>query len=206
MMMPPPLPAPHLQAAAKARRQWRLKVAVVVAGCCLALAIPVARALNLIKPFKVPTGAMTPALKPGEHFLSEGFTHLFRSPRRGEIVVFKTDDLRGPPPGTYYVKRVAGLPGESLSFRDGELHVNGEQAILRNAAGAIEYRSPDTSAPLPYAPDEGTVEVPAGHYFVLGDNSRNSADSRFWGFVPADAIIGRIVWCYWPPNRTGGVQ
>ena len=121
-------------------------------------------------------------------------------------MVFKTDGLRGLPPGAIYVKRVAGLPGESIAFRDSDLYVNDEKVTLENIAGVIEYRSPDSRPLMPYAPESRTVKVPAGHYFMLSDNSQNSADSRFWGFVPEDAIIGKIAWRYWPPNRTGTVK
>lgn len=183
-----------------------MRAVLLVIACCLGLLVPLARLSNVIRPFKVPANSMSPAIQPQDHLFSEGLVYWFRSPRRGEIVVFATDDLKGVPPGQFYTKRVAGLPGESIGFQDGELQVNGKKVVLENTEGPIEYWSPSPNMPLPFAPRDSAVTVPAGHYFVLGDNSRNSSDSRIWGFVPEDAIIGRTGWRYWPPDRIGWVK
>jgi signal peptidase I len=148
---------------------------------------------------------MAPATIASDHIFSEGFTYLFRVPRRGEIVVFNTEGLPAVTVKGFFFKRVAGLPGESVRIEEGRLFVNGEPVELSNDAGPIEYRYP--VGPEPGRLPEGrSMTIPERCYFVLGDNSSNSYDSRFWGMVPEEAIIGRVAWRYWPPARMGGVK
>jgi signal peptidase I len=135
--------------------------------------------------------------------MMERFTFLKREPRRGDIVVFKTDGIeRLPPDSGIFVKRVAGEPGERLQLSEGKLYVNGTNAHLSNASGEIHHTSMGTYLGNKYE----TLTVPDGHYFVLGDNSTNSADSRFWGFLPVKNILGRVSFCYSPRQRTGSVK
>ena len=181
------------------RRIVLISLAVLV-GVILTLLRP----LGLVRPFKVPTGAMTPALSSGDHFMMEGFTFLARKPHRGDIIVFKTDGIPLVPSDTIYIKRVAGEPGDRLRISEGKLFVNDTHIPLRNATGEIHYISPPGSQYLVGNTD--TFTVPDGHYFVLGDNSSNSSDSRYWGPVPAKNIMGRTSLCYWPPNRIGAIK
>lgn len=136
--------------------------------------------------------------------MMEGFSFVARRPRRGDIIVFETGNIPGLEKGAIYTKRVAGEPGEKLRISEGRLQVNGASISISNVAGEIRYSS------VPYAhyltSDTNTVMVPEGHYFVLGDNSTNSYDSRSWGFLPAGAILGRAWLCYWPPERAGRIQ
>lgn len=159
--------------------------------------------LGLVRPFSVPTGAMTPAVSAGDHVIMEGFSLLVRKPRKGDIVVFKTDGVGQLPPATFYVKRVAGEPGDRLRIVDGKLYINDNHVALRNSAGEIAYHLPAT---LARAATQTDLTVPDGHYFMLGDNSTNSYDSRFWGSVPARNIMGRVVLCYSPLSRAGGFR
>jgi len=149
---------------------------------------------------------MTPALSPGDHFMMENFTFLIRKPYRSDIIVFQTQGIQHPsvPSNQIYIKRVAGEPGDRLRISDGKLYVNDRHVELKNSAGPIHYVSLFGSQYL--ASSTNTITVPDAHYFVLGDNSSNSFDSRFWGFVPARNIIGRPSICYWPPNRIGTVK
>jgi signal peptidase I len=107
------------------------------------------------------------------------------------------------PPATIYVKRVAGEPGDHLRISGGNLFINDKQVVLSNALGEITYQFPDRASGMPPQTD---LTVPADQYFVLGDNSTNSFDSRFWGCVPAENILGRIAFCYAPSSRIGGVK
>jgi signal peptidase I len=161
------------------------------------------RSWGLIRPFSIPTGTMTPALSAGDHVIMEGMTFLRREPRRGDIVVFKTDGIPSLPPATFYTKRVAGEPGDRLRISEGKLFVNGRQVTLSNAMGEITYVLPANAEAISAKTE--TI-VPEGCYFVLGDNSINSFDSRYWGGVPRNNIMGRVAFCYWPPGRIGGVK
>jgi signal peptidase I len=133
----------------------------------------------------------------------EGVTFLSRQPRRGDIVVFKTDGIASLPSATIYLKRVAGEPGDHVQISGSKLFINEKQVSLSNAVGEIAYDLPPHVETLSPKTD---VTVPSGCYFVLGDNSTNSLDSRFWGSVPRGNIIGRVSFCYWPPQRIGGVK
>lgn len=182
---------------ARARILLRLAiVATIIVGVMIALRIS-----GLVLLFRVPTGGMDPGIAPGDRVLMEGISYLNREPRRGELVVFRTDFIAELPPRQLYVKRLAGRPGEHVRISAGQLYVNEQAVALSNAVGEIRYHLP----PLGRAVFTNHT-VPSGEYYVLGDNATNSYDSRFWGFVPARNIKGRIVWRYWPPNRAGRVR
>jgi len=175
-------------------------ISLFPAACIAALIL--LRVCGLVRPFYVPTGGMSPAVSPGDHVFMEGISFLFRKPRRGDIVVFKTDGLDEAivPPGQLFIKRVAGEPGDRVRISEGNLSVNNKKISLSNRRGEITYS--DGGVPAIQA----GITVPRGCYFVLGDNSTNSLDSRFWGSLPRDHIIGRISFCYSPLPRVGGVK
>ena len=129
-----------------------------------------------------------------DRILANRFILRFRAPKRGEIVVFRT------PPRTReacaesgtFVKRIVGLPGETISERDGVVHVNGRR-LLEPYVLTGERDTRSGSWP----------RIPAGQYFMMGDNRRNSCDSRAWGTVPRANLIGPVFLTYWPPQRLG---
>ena len=135
--------------------------------------------------------------------MMEGFTFVARKPRRGDIVVFKSDGIASLPAGEVYVKRIAGQPGEHVRIAEGKLFINERLVALSNASGEITYSLPPGSEGMSPITE---IIVPAGQYFLLGDNSTNSSDSRFWGPLPGRNVIGRIWFCYWPANRIGGLR
>jgi len=119
----------------------------------------------------------------------------FADPARGDIIVFK-DQEGGPIP---FIKRIIGLPGETVAVRGATVFINGRP--LHDSWGRYLGAAP--------RPDFGPVTVPAGRYFVMGDNRNNSHDSRFWrhgkgGFVPRQDIIGKALVIYWPGDDQGG--
>ncbi len=160
------------------------------------------RVCGFIRLFSIPNQSMTPALSAGDHVLMEDMTYLWRQPRVGDIVVFKSDGIPALSAAMSYAKRVAGEPGDHVRISSGKLFINNKQVSLSNAFGEIVYDLPPQmvlSIPM-------EIIVPNGCYYVLGDNSTNSFDSRFWGCVPRENILGRISFCYWPPGRAGGVK
>ena len=179
-----------------------VKVALAAAFLLLGVLVGL-RSANVLIPFTIPTGSMKPAIQPGDHVISESFSFFCRPPHRGDIVVFENEFTTMLPDHCYCCKRVAGEPGEHLRIIDGRLYINGRLTSLTNLDGPIAYRVPPAFADELKMTD---VVIPPGKYFVLGDNSTNSNDSRFFGFVPANRIVGRIDFRFWPPSRAGAVE
>ncbi len=139
----------------------------------------------------------------------------FRRPRRGEVMVFSTEGIEGLPHGTHYIKRMCGLPQETLSIRPPDLIVNNNPVLeprmiatiarceklaawAPNYAGFTLPGMRDTSSPKALMMQEDRVTLADDEYYALGDNSRNSLDSRFWGPVPERNLIGPATVVYWP--------
>lgn len=184
------------------RRDKFLIALGLIPALCIG-AIIMLRVLGLVRPFTMPTGSMTPAVSAGDHFMMEDISYVFHRPCRGDIVVFKTDGISMLPPKQIYIKRVVGLPGDHVRISDGKLFINDVQITLSNAVGAIVYDPPLDPV---RASAKNDATVPSGSYFVVGDNSSNSFDSRFWGSLPGGNIMGRAFYCYWPPGRRGHVK
>ncbi len=157
-----------------------------------------------VQAFKIPTGSMENNLLIGDHLLVNKFVFgstrsevekklPVREPRRGDIVVFKYPDE----PERDFIKRVIGLPGDTLELRNKKVYVNGQPLdepyvhFLEPASTSQEVTSFDVRERY------GPVRVPDGQYFVMGDNRDNSQDSRYWGFLPRSYIKGRALMIYW---------
>ena len=176
----------------------------------------------LVEPFQIPSGSMIPTLEVGDFILVNKFAYGVRAPvlnteiipigkpERGDVMVFF------PPhqPETYYIKRVIGLPGDHISYNNHVLTINGkvieEKLVAELPAGASVLRmvketidDKEFTAYKHIHPSrlsvQGSWKVPEGHYFMMGDNRDNSLDSREWGFVSEDAIVGKAfaVWMHW---------
>ena len=154
---------------------------------------------NIAQPFKIPSSeAMAPTLVKGDRVLVDKAIYRRSEPQRGDIIVFKyPDDPKRP-----FIKRLAGLPGETVEIRDGRLVING--AELEASAG--RWATLPYSNQGQYAQKGQAVSVPTDSYFVLGDNSAASHDSRFWGFVPKQNLIGKAYKIFWPPDRSGELE
>lgn len=143
----------------------------------------------------------------GDHVICDKLTYLVREPARGEIIVFRTDGMPGLPTGQVYVMRLAGLPGERIRIQPPHLLINGERvqspeffaAMGQKRNGLPGYQN------TPHADQSEEVDVAPGRYYVLGDNSPNSLDSRVCGTVPRENIVGRVTRIYWPLARANSL-
>lgn len=185
-------------------RRSKILVALGALGALVPITLVTLRLFGLIIPFLLPQNSMAPAIAANDHIIMEGFTYLNRKPARGDITAFRGDGLPPLENGVTYVKRVVGLPGERIRISDGALYVNESIVELKNKGGLIRYSNFPGSTYLRSSND--SVVVPEGSYFLLGDNSPNGLDSRFWGFLPAKSIRGRMWFCYWPPENIGAIK
>jgi len=140
-----------------------------------------------VQNFNVDGTSMEPNLHNTELILVDKWTYLFRTPARGDVIVFAAP----PHPDMDYVKRVIGLPGDIITIRNTTVIVNG--VILKEI-----YVDPHNQGNLFAAKNISNLKIPPNNYFVLGDNRAVSSDSRDWGFVPKANIIGRAAFIYWP--------
>lgn len=183
----------------------------------------------IAEPFQIPSGSMEPGLIAGDFIVVSKFHYGLRAPvfgntliptgmpERGDVMVFfPPNDER------YFIKRVIGLPGDNVVYRDRQLIINGEKVAVTELFAEPDYRpvkflanesyddktaaiqwlyarDSRTQEKLLWAGPEGEWQVPEGHYFMLGDNRGNSGDSRVWGFVPEENIVGKAmaVWMHW---------
>ncbi len=193
----------------------------------------------IVEPFRIPSGSMMPTLLVGDFILVNKFTYGIRlpvinkkiidlgEPRRGDVFVFKYPQN----PTVDYIKRVVGVPGDKIAYRNKTLYVNGkpqEQTPIGvytgTGSGARETGAFHLNESLgdleheilvnPMAPDfgygcqvlaRGEITIPDGHYFAMGDNRDNSNDSRCWGLVPERNLVGKAfgIWMNWDSNQQG---
>jgi signal peptidase I len=183
---------------------WRVTIdwLVTIVG---AIAIVLAIKTWVVNPYRIPSSSMEPTLhcaKPGpgceasfsDRVLACRFCYHFVSPKRGDIVVFKTPPLAAVRcgEGGTFVKRLIGLPGETLEEKNGYVYIDGkklnEPYIQKGRRDARDY---------------GPLVIPKDNYFMMGDNRAQSCDSRTWGGVPRRNLIGPVVLRYWPLSRIG---
>ncbi len=149
----------------------------------------------VVQAFYIPSGSMEPTLQTGDRLLVSKFAYRIGTISRGDVIVFHYP-LN---PSRDFVKRVVALPTESVELRDGVVLINGEP-IKELYPTALP--GGDRACTSNYAPQK----IPQGYLFVLGDNRCNSEDSRFFGFVPFQNIVGKALFMYWPPPRLGFVR
>lgn len=191
-----------------------------VLGAAQSMAVTVVIALFVItfavQAFQIPSESMENTLLIGDYLLVDKVLYgssarpgilPYRDVRRGDIIVFR------PPhhPQQHFVKRVVGLPGDRVRMRGNQVWLNGSllhesYAVHDNsAADAMEDPADAWARRLGRQLRAGELEVPAGQYFVLGDNRDHSLDSRYWGFVPRENIVGRPLLIYFSMERAGGI-
>ena len=150
----------------------------------------------VVQAFKIPSGSMRPTLMEGDKLFVNKFIYRFHVPQRGDIIVFRYP----VDPKKDFIKRLVGFPGETVEIRNGKIVVEGKTLEDPASFGKFYYYNHD-----PYGGPGAKVKVPDNSYFVLGDNSANSTDSRFWGFVPKKNVLGKAIFRWWPPGRMGRV-
>ncbi|RKY39897.1 MAG: signal peptidase I [Candidatus Omnitrophota bacterium] len=144
-----------------------------------------------VEAFKIPTGSMRPTLQEGDRILVNKLIYRFKEPERGDIIVFRYP-LN---PKRDFIKRLVAKGKEKVEIREGRILINGREVENENLKRFYYYNYGR------YGKRGVEVEVPEGHYFVLGDNSVVSRDSRYWGFVPRKNLLGKAFLIYWPPSR-----
>ena len=175
----------------------------------------------LIEPFQIPSSSMVPTLDVGDYILVNKFCYGLRlpviktkildigKPKRGDVIVFYP-----PNKNIYFIKRLVGLPGDHIQYRHKVLYINGVKAeqtflamdppagsteLATEKLGSVEHNIHIQMDSYNETADDVDVTVQPGHYFMMGDNRDNSADSRFWGQVPAENIVGKAfaIWMHW---------
>ncbi len=190
----------------------------------------------VIEPFQIPSSSMVPTLKVGDFILVSKWTYGIRlpvlrnkiieidSPQRGDVMVFFP-----PHEERYFIKRVIGLPGDEIHVLDGVLYINGDKmsqkvlqdeiaaprsVVMTEDLGSLEHAMQRRMVPTRLS-QNFTAVVPEGHYFMMGDNRDNSSDSRVWGPVPEERIVGKAFarWMFWDKflslpsfDRVGNIQ
>jgi signal peptidase I len=181
----------------------------------------------VVQAFKIPSQSMEPTLLVGDHLLVNKFIFgghgawyekllPYRAIRRGDIIVFKFPYDDHP----HYVKRVIGLPGDHIRIANERVYVNdkllSEPYVIHDPSAEDPFDNnfpphddsfaaglrPEWAAAIAHYVHDGQLVVPPGHYFVMGDNRDRSWDSRYWGFVDRDAVMGRPIVIYWSVDAT----
>lgn len=172
-----------------------------VQALVLALSVFVLLYLFVAQPNQVHGNSMVPNFQTSEFLLTEKLTYHRRSPKRGEVVIFKA------PPSEpcaenecEYIKRVIGLPGESITVKDGYVYIDNQ--MLNEDYLPSDYRT----NPGSFLREGRTVQIPQGEYILLGDNRPHSRDSREFGSIPEERIVGRAFLRYWPVEDIGLIK
>ena len=174
---------------------------IVTLGVAVAVVLTVK--VEVANPYRIPSASMEPTLRCArpaqgcdatfsDRVIANRLAYRFHDPRRGDIVVFTAPPAaaRDCSEGGTFVKRIVGLPGEVVSERNGDVYIDGKQLH----EPYVDFRRRDSTT-------RTWPQVPAGEYFVMGDNRAESCDSRTWGPVPRKNLIGPVLLTYWPLNR-----
>lgn len=157
----------------------------------------------IVQAFKIPSGSMRPTLLEGDRILVNKFiygpkipfTKLrlpgFTKPRRGDVVVFIYPEDKHKD----FIKRLVAVEEDSVQIKNGTIYINDKPLEGEGFTSRYYYNRG------PYGQEDNKITIPKGQYYVLGDNSGSSRDSRYWGFVPKENILGKAFLIYWPLNR-----
>lgn len=146
----------------------------------------------VVQAFKIPTGSMRPTLIEGDRLLVSKFIYKFKKPERGDIIVFLSPEDKKKD----FIKRLVGLPGEAIEIANGAILVDDKAVNSDSIIKEIYYYNRGD-----FGVEAQKTQVPNDAYYVLGDNSISSRDSRYWGFLPKKYLLGKAFLIYWPPTR-----
>ncbi|MDI6602825.1 MAG: signal peptidase I [Patescibacteria group bacterium] len=161
---------------------WEITKIVIIA---LVIVVPIR--YFIFQPFFVRGQSMEPNFENGDYLIIDEISYRLRNPQRGEVIVFKYPGN----PSYRYIKRIVGLPGEKIEIKDGKV-------IIFNQKGSQVLDESEYLSSNIFTPGKIEMSLAENEYFVLGDNRYASADSRRWGALPRDNIIGRVFFRAWP--------
>jgi signal peptidase I len=185
--------------AGRSSSRWLVELLGVV---IVAILVAVLLRTFVVATYSIPSGSMEPTLQIGDRILVDKLSYHLHAVDRDNIVVFSTpanEDCAGPPVADL-VKRVIGLPGETISLSEGNVYIDGRllpESFLPPSARKDTYPGPSADAFSLHHP----YRVPTGDVFVMGDNRAQSCDSRFWGPIPESTIVGKVDMRIWPLSR-----
>lgn len=186
------------------KRKIRSEIREWTESIIIALILALLIRTFIIQAFKIPSGSMIPTFEIGDRIFVNKFVYgvripftdirlpALKAPQRGDIIVFVSPET----PKKDFVKRLIALEGEEVEIKKGNIYING-----REIEGPVSIRSNYYYNRGDYGKEGEAIAVPKDYYFVLGDNSANSRDSRYWGFVNKKDLIGKAMCIYWPLQR-----
>ncbi len=163
----------------------------------------------VVQAFKIPSGSMIPTFQVGDRIFVNKFLYgakvpfldvnlpAVRGPKRGDIVVFISPET----PKRDFVKRLIAVGGERVRIQDGKILINDKPVEEPSSIRSVYYYNAGD-----FGQEGQTIVVPKDSYFVMGDNSNSSRDSRYWGFVPKKNMLGKVIFIYWPLHRMKVIQ
>ncbi len=185
------------------KKKWKSVVWEWVESIVVAFILAMIIRAFVIQAFKIPSGSMRSTLLEGDLILVNKFIYgakvpladlslpAIRQPNRGDVIVF----IYPENPKKDFIKRLVGLPGETLEIKNGTVYIN-DKPLLDPIFNQRYYYNRGE-----FGQEGRKIKIPEDNFFVLGDNSASSQDSRYWGFVPRKNILGKALVIYWPPHR-----
>lgn len=162
----------------------------IIESLAIAVILAVVIRLFVFQPFYIPSGSMEPTLMTNDRIIVSKVGYRIHEPARGDVIVFRYPRNERQ----VFVKRLIGLPGDTVELKDSRLLINGQAMAEPYLPAGLEFAN------------FGPVDVPADTYFCLGDNRNLSNDSRVWGFMPDKNLIGKAVIVYWPLGHLKAVR